>query len=269
MASINFKNVKKTYEDGVTVIDNLNLEIKDKEFIILVGPSGCGKSTTLRMIAGLEEISSGDLYIDEKIDDEIQDRQDADTALQTTIEAEIDALGAIIPDSAFSSTNTVKDYIDDETTARQNATSYLQDEIDDINAFLPVNFDDKDKMVDYPFHVGIATTTGANASSSTQWFFRKWDNGMAECWGKRAEEANINQEWGELFENYQVMYEVFPTGLFIDTPIYCNTTWSGVWAMDETGGNLSSTRSQDFKLWRATEAEVSGYVMTYAIGRWK
>ncbi len=66
MASINFKNVKKTYEDGVTVIDNLNLEIKDKEFIILVGPSGCGKSTTLRMIAGLEEISSGDLYIDEK-----------------------------------------------------------------------------------------------------------------------------------------------------------------------------------------------------------
>lgn len=66
MASIHFKNVKKIYEDGVTVIDNLNLDIKDKEFIILVGPSGCGKSTTLRMIAGLEEISSGDLYIDEK-----------------------------------------------------------------------------------------------------------------------------------------------------------------------------------------------------------
>lgn len=185
--------------------------------------------------------------VDEKIDKEIQDREDADTALQTAIEAEID----------------------DETTARQNATTYLQGEIDDINAFLPVNFDDKDKMVDYPFHVGIATTTGANASASTQWYFRKWDNGMAECWGKRAEEANINQEWGELFENYQVMYEVFPTGLFIDTPIYVNTTWSGVWAMVETGGGLSASRSQDFKLCRATESEVSGYVMTYAIGRWK
>lgn len=63
MASILLKNIKKTYEDGVTVIDNLNLEIADKEFVILVGPSGCGKSTTLRMIAGLEEISDGELYI--------------------------------------------------------------------------------------------------------------------------------------------------------------------------------------------------------------
>ncbi len=67
MASIKFKNIKKTYEDGVTVIDNLNLDIKDKEFIILVGPSGCGKSTTLRMIAGLEEISDGELYIGDKV----------------------------------------------------------------------------------------------------------------------------------------------------------------------------------------------------------
>lgn len=67
MASISLKNIKKTYEDGVTVIENLNLEIKDKEFIILVGPSGCGKSTTLRMIAGLEEISDGELYIGNKL----------------------------------------------------------------------------------------------------------------------------------------------------------------------------------------------------------
>ena len=52
MASITFKNVVKTYEDSkVTVIPDLNLEIKDKEFVVLVGPSGCGKSTTLRMIA--------------------------------------------------------------------------------------------------------------------------------------------------------------------------------------------------------------------------
>ncbi len=67
MASITLKNIKKTYEDGITVIDNLNLNIKDKEFIILVGPSGCGKSTTLRMIAGLEEISDGELYIGDKV----------------------------------------------------------------------------------------------------------------------------------------------------------------------------------------------------------
>ncbi len=70
MASITLNNIKKTYEDGVTVIDNLNLKIKDKEFIILVGPSGCGKSTTLRMIAGLEEITDGELFIgDKKVND--------------------------------------------------------------------------------------------------------------------------------------------------------------------------------------------------------
>lgn len=68
MASIRFENVVKVYP-GVKkpVIPNLNLEIKDKEFIILVGPSGCGKSTTLRMIAGLEDITSGKLYIDSNV----------------------------------------------------------------------------------------------------------------------------------------------------------------------------------------------------------
>ncbi|MBQ4155458.1 MAG: sn-glycerol-3-phosphate ABC transporter ATP-binding protein UgpC [Clostridia bacterium] len=67
MASITLKNIKKTYDDGVTVIEGLNLEIKDKEFIILVGPSGCGKSTTLRMIAGLEDITDGEMYIGDRL----------------------------------------------------------------------------------------------------------------------------------------------------------------------------------------------------------
>ncbi|MCR4881743.1 MAG: sn-glycerol-3-phosphate ABC transporter ATP-binding protein UgpC [bacterium] len=64
MAKVQFKNADKIYENSKTkTIDNLNLEIKDKEFLVLVGPSGCGKSTILRMIAGLESISSGDLFI--------------------------------------------------------------------------------------------------------------------------------------------------------------------------------------------------------------
>ena len=67
MASIRFKNVEKTYDNNVTVVPNLNLDIKDKEFVVLVGPSGCGKSTTLRMIAGLEDITSGELYIGDKV----------------------------------------------------------------------------------------------------------------------------------------------------------------------------------------------------------
>ena len=68
MASIRFKNVTKTYPGATsTVVPNLNLDIKDKEFIILVGPSGCGKSTTLRMIAGLESVSEGELYIGDRV----------------------------------------------------------------------------------------------------------------------------------------------------------------------------------------------------------
>ncbi|MBQ9708677.1 MAG: sn-glycerol-3-phosphate ABC transporter ATP-binding protein UgpC [Firmicutes bacterium] len=63
MAGISFKNVVKTYDNGVTVIPDLNLDINDKEFVVLVGPSGCGKSTTLRMIAGLEGVSDGELFI--------------------------------------------------------------------------------------------------------------------------------------------------------------------------------------------------------------
>ncbi|MCD7723568.1 MAG: sn-glycerol-3-phosphate ABC transporter ATP-binding protein UgpC [Clostridiales bacterium] len=67
MASIHFKNVTKVFDGKTTVIENLNLEITDKEFVILVGPSGCGKSTTLRMIAGLEDITAGELYIGDKL----------------------------------------------------------------------------------------------------------------------------------------------------------------------------------------------------------
>ena len=67
MAAIRFKNVAKKFDNGkVTVIPDLSFDIKDKEFIVLVGPSGCGKSTTLRMIAGLEDISDGELFIDDK-----------------------------------------------------------------------------------------------------------------------------------------------------------------------------------------------------------
>jgi len=54
----------KVTDEGVVAVDNFNLDIADKEFIVFVGPSGCGKSTTLRMVAGLEEITRGDLYID-------------------------------------------------------------------------------------------------------------------------------------------------------------------------------------------------------------
>ncbi len=68
MATIKFKDVTKSFDNGkVTVIPGLSLDIEDKEFVVLVGPSGCGKSTTLRMIAGLEAVSSGELYINDKM----------------------------------------------------------------------------------------------------------------------------------------------------------------------------------------------------------
>jgi len=67
MAVVELKNVSKIYEGKSRAVDNISLEIRDKEFLVLVGPSGCGKSTTLRMIAGLEDISGGEISIDGKI----------------------------------------------------------------------------------------------------------------------------------------------------------------------------------------------------------
>lgn len=67
MANLSLKNINKVYDNGFHAVKDFNMEIADKEFIIFVGPSGCGKSTTLRMIAGLEEISSGELKIDDKV----------------------------------------------------------------------------------------------------------------------------------------------------------------------------------------------------------
>lgn len=66
MAELSLKHIYKVYDNNVTAVSDFNLDINDKEFIVFVGPSGCGKSTTLRMIAGLEEISKGELYIDGK-----------------------------------------------------------------------------------------------------------------------------------------------------------------------------------------------------------
>ncbi|MDZ4196124.1 MAG: sn-glycerol-3-phosphate ABC transporter ATP-binding protein UgpC, partial [Candidatus Izemoplasmatales bacterium] len=65
MATLTFKSLDKIYDNGVQAVFDFALEVKDKEFIVFVGPSGCGKSTTLRMVAGLEEISAGELYIDD------------------------------------------------------------------------------------------------------------------------------------------------------------------------------------------------------------
>ncbi len=66
MAQISLKNISKTYTTGSKAVDNINLGIENKEFMVLVGPSGCGKSTTLRMIAGLEEISEGTVHIGDR-----------------------------------------------------------------------------------------------------------------------------------------------------------------------------------------------------------
>ncbi|MDO4198972.1 MAG: sn-glycerol-3-phosphate ABC transporter ATP-binding protein UgpC [Erysipelotrichaceae bacterium] len=72
MAEVILKDVKKVYDNNVVAVQDFNLHIADKEFIVFVGPSGCGKSTTLRMIAGLEEISSGELYIDGELVNDLQ-----------------------------------------------------------------------------------------------------------------------------------------------------------------------------------------------------
>ncbi len=80
MASLSLKNITKQYPNGVIAVKDFNLDIADREFIIFVGPSGCGKSTTLRMIAGLEEISSGELWIADKLVNDVEPK-DRDIAM--------------------------------------------------------------------------------------------------------------------------------------------------------------------------------------------
>ncbi len=80
MASLSLKHIYKKYPGGVTAVSDFCLEIKDKEFLVLVGPSGCGKSTTLRMIAGLEEISEGELFIGDKLVNDVAPK-DRDIAM--------------------------------------------------------------------------------------------------------------------------------------------------------------------------------------------
>jgi multiple sugar transport system ATP-binding protein len=80
MAGVTLKDVVKVYEGGVKVVDRVNLDIKDREFVVLVGPSGCGKSTTLRMIAGLEEITSGTISIGDRVVNDVPPK-DRDIAM--------------------------------------------------------------------------------------------------------------------------------------------------------------------------------------------
>jgi multiple sugar transport system ATP-binding protein len=80
MAQVRLERVSKRFDNNVVVVDNVNININDKEFVVLVGPSGCGKSTTLRMIAGLEEISEGSIYIDNAVVNDVPPK-DRDIAM--------------------------------------------------------------------------------------------------------------------------------------------------------------------------------------------
>ena len=80
MANLKLVGVDKIYDNGVQAVFNFNIDIEDKEFIVFVGPSGCGKSTTLRMIAGLEEISAGEFYIDDVLMNDVPPK-DRDIAM--------------------------------------------------------------------------------------------------------------------------------------------------------------------------------------------
>ena len=80
MAGITFDDVTKTYGDGYRAVSDLNLDVEDGEFVVLVGPSGCGKTTALRMVAGLEEISEGSVRIGDRVVNKL-DPQERDAAL--------------------------------------------------------------------------------------------------------------------------------------------------------------------------------------------
>jgi multiple sugar transport system ATP-binding protein len=80
MAEVVLKDIYKEYVEGIPVVQEFNLEIQDKEFVVFLGPSGCGKTTTLKMIAGLEDITRGEIYIDGKLVNDVAPK-DRDIAM--------------------------------------------------------------------------------------------------------------------------------------------------------------------------------------------
>lgn len=80
MSNLSLRHLYKVYPNGVKAVNDFNMEIEDKEFIVFVGPSGCGKSTTLRMIAGLEDITAGELYIGDTFSNHVEPK-DRDIAM--------------------------------------------------------------------------------------------------------------------------------------------------------------------------------------------
>jgi multiple sugar transport system ATP-binding protein len=80
VASVRLVSVKKVYEGGVVAVHEMSLDVKEREFVVLVGPSGCGRSTTLRMIAGLKEVASGEVFIDDKLVNDVPPK-DRDIAM--------------------------------------------------------------------------------------------------------------------------------------------------------------------------------------------
>jgi multiple sugar transport system ATP-binding protein len=80
MANVTLDHIDKIYPGGVKAVDNVSLEIRDQEFVVLVGPSGCGKTTTLRMIAGLEEITAGTIRIGDRVVNDVAPK-DRDIAM--------------------------------------------------------------------------------------------------------------------------------------------------------------------------------------------
>ena len=94
MSQIRLENIVKRYEDGFLAVQNANLTINDGEFMVLVGPSGCGKSTTLRMIAGLEEVSDGSIFVGDQCVNDLEPG-DRDIAMVFQNYAHINGVGPI------------------------------------------------------------------------------------------------------------------------------------------------------------------------------
>ena len=157
MASLSLTNVCKVYPNGFEAVKDFNLEVEDQEFIIFVGPSGCGKSTTLRMIAGLEEISSGELKIDGRVVNDVEPK-DRDIAMvfqnyalyphmtvfdnmafglklrkvpKDEIKKNIVAYGEFLPETFFTQVGTAKvlDVIKNGNTAEQKKLFKMLNEV--------------------------------------------------------------------------------------------------------------------------------------------
>ena len=226
MATLSFKNVNKIYPNNVQAVFDFNLEVKDKEFIVFVGPSGCGKSTTLRMIAGFEEITDGEIWIDDKCVNTIAPK-DRDIAMVFQNYA-LYPLMTVFENMAFAlklrkiwmPVVEIDDQSEEYKTKREEIISSKQKELEDGVKALKQEKASKEKIKEFKFRISNEAKSALvkldeEYSTQVMSYDRKKAKELEQKIAELKKDSSSNQE--EIAKLEQELNDVLAKN---DTPLY-------------------------------------------------